>query len=133
MLNKQREVIYARRRELLSREDLSDEVLEMVEAVAADLVASHCNDEVAADEWDWKALDDALFAQFNLRLNLPGDGGGADAAEQVEELVVERVRAGLRRTRADLHAAGHAPPREASSGCRRSTRCGRTTSSAWTT
>ena len=93
VLNKQREVIYARRRELLSREDLGDDVREMAEGLAADLVASHCSDEVAPDEWDLKTLDDAVFAQFNLRLNLAGDGrGDARGPAQVEELVVERVR-----------------------------------------
>jgi preprotein translocase SecA subunit len=92
VLNKQREVVYARRRELLSRDDLGDEVREMAEGLAADLVASHCSDEVAPDEWDLKTLDDAVFAQFNLRLNLPEAAAGMTREAEVEELVVERVR-----------------------------------------
>jgi len=92
VLNKQREVIYARRRELLSRDDLSEEVREMVESVAADLVTAHCSDDVASDEWDLKTLDDALFAQCNLRLNLPETAADLTRAGQVEELVLERVR-----------------------------------------
>jgi preprotein translocase subunit SecA len=92
VLNKQREVIYARRRDLLSREDLGDEVREMAEGLAVDLVASHCSDEVAHDEWDLKTLDDAVFAQFNLRLGLVDTAASATRAAQVEELVSERVR-----------------------------------------
>jgi preprotein translocase SecA subunit len=92
VLNKQREVVYARRRELLSRDDLGDEVREMAEGLAADLVASHCSDEVPGDDWDLKTLDDAVFAQFNLRMNLPETAAEMPRAAGVEELVVERVR-----------------------------------------
>ncbi len=91
-MNKQREVIYARRRDLLSRDDLGDDVLEMAEGLAADLVASHCSDEVAPDEWDRKTLDDAVFAQFNLRLGLVEAAAGCTRAAQVEEMLPERVR-----------------------------------------
>jgi preprotein translocase SecA subunit len=92
VLNKQREVIYARRRELLSREDLGEEVREMVESVAVDLVAGHCSDEVSPDAWDLKTLDDALFAQCNVRLSLPETAAELTRAGQVEELVLDRVR-----------------------------------------
>ena len=92
VLNKQREVIYARRRDLLSNDDLGDQVREMAEGLAVDLVASHCSDEVAHDEWDLKTLDDAVFAQFNLRLGLVDAAASATRAAQVEEMVSERVR-----------------------------------------
>jgi preprotein translocase SecA subunit len=92
VLNKQREVVYARRRELLGRDDLGEEVREMAEGLAADLVATHCSDDVAGDEWDLKTLDDAVFAQFNLRLNLPEAAAGMTRAAEIEELVVEHVR-----------------------------------------
>src|SRR5207247_5447892 len=70
VLNKQREVIYARRRDLLSRDDLKEDVVEMAEGLAEDLVATHADAETASEEWDWKSLDDAVFAQFNFRLHL---------------------------------------------------------------
>src|SRR4029453_10734642 len=92
VLNKQREVVYARRRELPSREGRGEEVREMAEGLATDLVASHVSDEVAPDEWDLKTLDDAVFAQFNLRLNLPEAAAGMTREAEVEELVVGRGR-----------------------------------------
>jgi preprotein translocase SecA subunit len=92
VLNKQREVIYARRRELLSEEDLGETAREMAEGLAEEMVAAHCSDEVASDEWDLKTLDGAVFAQFNLRLNLPELAAGMTRSAEVEELVVERVR-----------------------------------------
>jgi len=85
-------VIYARRRELLSRDDLKEDVLEIAESIAEDLVASHADADVASEEWDWKALDDAVFAQFNFRLGLPEDQREALRVEALQDMLVERVR-----------------------------------------
>jgi preprotein translocase subunit SecA len=67
-------------------------VREMAEGLAADLVESHCSDEVPAEDWDLKTLDDAVFAQFNVRMNLPETAAEMPRAAGVEELVVERVQ-----------------------------------------
>jgi preprotein translocase SecA subunit len=92
VLNKQREVIYARRRDILSREDLREDVLEMAEGLAADLVAAHTDADTPSEEWDWKAIDDAAFAQFNFRLALPEAERAGLRPEGLEDLLVERVR-----------------------------------------
>jgi preprotein translocase subunit SecA len=92
VLNKQREVIYSRRRDLLGREDLKNDVVELAEGIAEDLVASHCNAETASEEWDWKALDDAVFAQFNFRLNVPEAEHAGMRVGALQELLVERVK-----------------------------------------
>ena len=92
VLNKQREVIYARRRDLLSRDDLRADVVELAEGIAEDLVATHAEADVASEEWDWKALDDAIFAQFNFRLNLPESEREALRVEALQDILAERVR-----------------------------------------
>jgi preprotein translocase SecA subunit len=92
VLNKQREVIYARRRELLSRDDLRDDVLELATGIAEDLAATHADPERPSEEWDWKALDDAVFAQFNLRLQLRDEEREGLRVEGLQDLVQERVR-----------------------------------------
>src|SRR5262249_31493735 len=94
VLNKQREVIYARRREYLGREDLKQDVLELAEGIAEDLVASHADAEVHSEEWDWKALDDAIFAQFNFRLAMPEADRGGLRVEALQDILVERVKQG---------------------------------------
>ncbi len=92
VLNKQREVIYARRRDILSRDELKDDALEMAEGLAEDVVALHCEPDVASEEWDWKALDDAIFAQFNFRLHVPEEERVGIRMEAVQDRLVERVR-----------------------------------------
>src|SRR5213080_281533 len=92
VLNKQREVIYMRRRDLLSRDDLRGDALELAEGIAEDLIAAHADAETASEEWDWKAIDDAVFAQFNFRLNLPEEERAGVRTGALQNLLVERVR-----------------------------------------
>src|SRR5438094_512655 len=92
VLNKQREVIYTRRRDLLSRDELKDDVLELAEGIAEDLIAAHSDAETASEEWDWKAIDDAVFAQFNFRLNLPEEERAGLRIGALQDLLVQRIR-----------------------------------------
>lgn len=92
VMNKQREIIYQQRRSFLGGENLKSEVMEMVEALAGETVASFANKEIFPEEWEWKGLDDALFRQFNLRLALNNDEERADfTPEKLEDVVREKV------------------------------------------
>ncbi len=92
VMNKQREVIYARRREVLAAENLKDDVLEIAEGLAEEIVSVHFSKELSPAEWDWKALSDALFRQFTIRYLPPEDERQGLLVEQVQEQVVELVR-----------------------------------------
>jgi preprotein translocase SecA subunit len=91
VLNKQREVIYARRRDILTKENLRDDVVEVAEGLAADLVGVHFGGEEPEDGYDWKVFDDAVFTQFNLRLALPESEREALQPRQIEGILQERV------------------------------------------
>jgi preprotein translocase subunit SecA len=93
VMNKQREVIYARRREVLSAESSKEEVLETAEELADSLVATQLARDESPNDWDWKALDDVLFRQFTLRLNLSEDERDGLKTEDVQQMVVDKVRA----------------------------------------
>ncbi|HWP66182.1 MAG TPA: preprotein translocase subunit SecA, partial [Candidatus Limnocylindria bacterium] len=92
VLNKQREVIYARRRELLANTDLKDEVLEMAERLAASVVETYADPDTPAEEWDWKTFDDAVFAQFNFHLQVPEAERASMTPQALEDRLVQRVR-----------------------------------------
>jgi preprotein translocase subunit SecA len=91
VMNKQREVIYARRREVLASDGLKADVLEMATGLAEEVTAAQISKEIAPDEWDWKALDDVLFKQFNFRLGLSEDERASLTPEAAQERVVQRV------------------------------------------
>jgi preprotein translocase subunit SecA len=77
VMNKQREVVYHRRRELLSGASLKDDVLDMCDALIEEIAGAHGNNEIDPAEWDWKAIDDAFFKQFKFR-------PGFDAQSEIE-------------------------------------------------
>jgi preprotein translocase SecA subunit len=92
VLNKQREVIYTRRRDILSRDDLKEDVLDIAVGIAEDLAAAHADAEVPSEEWDWRAFDDAVFGQFNFRLHVPDAERAGLRVEGLQDILVERVR-----------------------------------------
>ncbi len=67
VMNKQREVVYHRRRELLSGASLKDDVLDMCDALIEDIASAHASNEIETKEWDWKQIDDAFYKQFKFR------------------------------------------------------------------
>src|SRR5262245_61483676 len=91
VLNKQREVVYARRREYLGRDDLKEDVLEIATGIAEELGGRHGDPEHVSEEWDWKALDDASFAQFNFRLHVPEEERRGLRPEGLQDLLADRV------------------------------------------
>jgi preprotein translocase subunit SecA len=102
VMNKQREVVYHRRRECLAEGELRTEVLGMAAAAATDLVALHANEEIETAEWDLAALDDALFSQFLVRAdlaNLPRDGLTVEA---LETSIQQRVLAAYEKREEDM-------------------------------
>ena len=73
VMNQQREVIYRQRREALRGSDLKDSVLEMISELAEGVAEDFADDRILAEEWDWKGIGEAVFKQFNVRIERPDD------------------------------------------------------------
>jgi preprotein translocase subunit SecA len=91
VLNKQREVVYNERREVLKGQTLKEHVTELAETLADDIVGRYADKEVHSEDWDLKGLHEALYHQFNLRLDFKaGDGVSAErAAEMARARIIE--------------------------------------------
>jgi len=96
VMNKQREVVYHRRRELLGGASLKDDVLDMCDALVEEIAAAHADNEVEPAQWDWKAIDDAFFKQFKFRpgfnAEIEVDGRPVQSADDLSEIGCARVR-----------------------------------------
>jgi len=66
VMNKQREVIYARRREVLQG-NLREDILEMIETQATELVERLTDAETGYEDWNVKELAEALHHQYGVR------------------------------------------------------------------
>ena len=71
VMNKQREVIYTQRKEILAGQEIRESFLEMMDETIEDIVGSYAIDKIPAAEWDWEGISDIVFKCFNLQLDLP--------------------------------------------------------------
>jgi preprotein translocase subunit SecA len=71
VMNKQREVIYTQRREILAGEDIRNSFLDMLDDTIEDIAETYCIEKTPAQEWDWQAIGELAFKCFNLHLDLP--------------------------------------------------------------
>ncbi len=86
VMNKQREVIYAQRRQILAGENLAEDLLEMAAELLEDLVQEYTGN-LPPQEWDLKGLEDAFYRQFGFRFSLQDDFAG-----DLEEILLEQVK-----------------------------------------
>jgi preprotein translocase subunit SecA len=73
VMNKQREVIYTQRREILGGQDIRNNFLDMLDDTIEDITETYCIEKTPAQEWDWQAIGELVFKCFNLHLDLPQD------------------------------------------------------------
>jgi preprotein translocase subunit SecA len=71
VMNKQREVIYTQRREILAGQDIRESFLEMLDETIEEIVAGYAIEKTPASEWDWQGISDIVFKCFNLQLDMP--------------------------------------------------------------
>ena len=64
VMNKQREVIYTQRREVLASEDLREVVLEMLADEVNALAAEFADEAIPSVDWDWSGLDERCTVLF---------------------------------------------------------------------
>jgi preprotein translocase subunit SecA len=73
VMNKQREAVYGLRRQLLSGVDQKELILEdYVSSILSTLLDQYCAVKVHADDWDIKALKDAIFTRFGVDILAEG-------------------------------------------------------------
>lgn len=92
VMNKQREVIYAQRREVLSGENLRDSVLEMVEEQIESFVDLYTDEKGLPEDWDWKGLQDAIYQQFSFRWNPPPLNEDGLNRSRLKEMLTEEAK-----------------------------------------
>ena len=73
VMNKQREAVYGLRRRLLEGLDQKDLIVEdYVSGILGDILERHCPPKDHVDNWDLKALKDAIIARFGLDIYAEG-------------------------------------------------------------
>src|SRR3972149_1911157 len=92
VMNKQREVIYSQRREVLGSEDLKETVTEMIEDQGDGLVDFYTDEKEHPEDWDLKALQDAFYQQFSFKWSVPSMEENGIKRDQLKEMIVQNAK-----------------------------------------
>ncbi len=109
VMNKQREVIYRLRRDVLEDRDVTEQLREMFEEVTFAAVDEYAPKEVSSDEWDLEGLQKRLRSLFSFEFNMDEvplgspDAMGTAFLEQIEaeyarreEVLADDLREGFK-------------------------------------
>lgn len=89
VMNKQREVIYTQRKEILGGEEIRQSFLEMMDEAVSDLVNAHAIEKVSSTEWDWEAINEGVYKLFDLQLDVPAEALGRFTPETLLKMLRE--------------------------------------------
>jgi preprotein translocase subunit SecA len=92
VMNKQREVIYELRAQVLGTDQLKDTFLEMLEEVVEGLVAEQLSADLHPEEWDLAALQEGIKRHFGVEVKVQElPSAGADLTS-VREFIFDQLR-----------------------------------------
>lgn len=88
VMNKQREVIYKQRRNLLIGDGLRDEIFNIADELTDKTVSIYCSEDSYPDEWNLKGLADAVSGQFSISI---------DNGDELKDKGIDAIKEHLRK------------------------------------
>jgi preprotein translocase subunit SecA len=104
VMNRQRQVIYEQRKKVLRGEELWADIEEMLDEVVEEMIPDFIEEKQHPEEWNLKGLDDAVYKQFFLKLQI-SDPEKSLSAEEIREAVVSSVTSHLKKKQEDFGEA----------------------------
>ncbi|MGE5711329.1 MAG: preprotein translocase subunit SecA [Nitrospira sp.] len=96
VMNKQREVIYQHRRAVLSGENLTDDIYDMMNGLVESSLNVYCPGEQYPEEWDMKGLTEMMQGQFGLDITQDKHDGGESLRDVGRDALLEDLKAQVR-------------------------------------
>jgi preprotein translocase subunit SecA len=106
VMNKQREVIYGMRREILEGESQEETIREWLEELTTGLLDVYAAAAAHPEDWDLNGLNEAVHRQFDLRLPAEAQHGEVASREGLEELIRDAVESRYKAREEALGAEG---------------------------
>ncbi|NJC87649.1 MAG: preprotein translocase subunit SecA [Desulfuromonas sp.] len=91
VMNKQREVIYTQRKEVLAGENIGATVESILDETVQDMVATFCPEKTPPTEWNWEGLFIDFGGQFNFAADLPAAAAPGLTQEALTVALREQV------------------------------------------
>ncbi|MEG0257913.1 MAG: preprotein translocase subunit SecA [Christensenella sp.] len=107
VMNKQREVIYGQRKQVLMGDDLSANMSGMIAALVEQAISVHCPKGKYPEEWDWDKLYAYIDRVFGMKL-VPYTSEQRETAElkQLQEEIMDAVKVMYAAKETEMTGAG---------------------------
>ena len=69
VMNKQREVIYGQRREVLKSDDVHEIIENMIDDLVESFVSGMVQERIPSEDWEWQTFNERVSEVFNISLN----------------------------------------------------------------
>eukprot|EP00362_Geleiidae_sp_MMETSP1317_P002159 CAMPEP_0201284106 /NCGR_PEP_ID=MMETSP1317-20130820/61788_1 /ASSEMBLY_ACC=CAM_ASM_000770 /TAXON_ID=187299 /ORGANISM="Undescribed Undescribed, Strain Undescribed" /LENGTH=689 /DNA_ID=CAMNT_0047602807 /DNA_START=277 /DNA_END=2343 /DNA_ORIENTATION=- len=89
VMNQQREVIYKQRRQILTGSSLRSEIESMIFDISNKITAAFVDEKILPEDWNFKGLDEAVFSQFNFRLQLDNNKLESINKDTLTQLIID--------------------------------------------
>ena len=70
VMNKQREAIYGRRREILGDEDVQEDIFDMIEEKVDEIIFTHTTEKGFIEDWDNIGLAESVMRSFSIAIDV---------------------------------------------------------------
>jgi preprotein translocase subunit SecA len=91
VMNKQREVVYDQRKQIISGEDLREDLHDFMEEAASEIAAPYADENIPSEQWDWKEIEDRFYG-LGLSINISEEEKGNFDSEKLEEWIVSGLK-----------------------------------------
>ncbi len=93
VMNKQREVIYGQRKQVLNGENLRESFMKMIDGVSDNIVKMYCSENPDPDSWDWDGMESYAESGFLEKGTLKAARNDLDRLdkEDLREFIVEAM------------------------------------------
>jgi preprotein translocase subunit SecA len=96
VMNKQREVIYRHRRAVLSGENLTNDLYDMMDSSVESSLNIYCPPDQYPEEWDVKGLTEMMHSQFGLDITQGKNDAGDSLRDVGRDAVLEDLKTQVR-------------------------------------
>ncbi len=90
VMNKQREVIYTQRREILAGQDIRRHFAQMMDDTIEE-ISSFAIEKVSAHEWDWQSISEGILKTYGFQIDIPPQTMDRLSPESFRTLLKEKV------------------------------------------
>ncbi len=102
VMNKQREVIYRQRREIMVSDDVQEDIMDMVSDLAENVCAGVVDPELPSADWNWESLYEQIHSTFGLRFQLSDEEiAGVSSPDKLIEKVIVYLEEAYRKREAE--------------------------------